>query len=64
MLGAKRASQLYDRALRAYMLSNYEEATLLFTLIKDGSLLYDNEQHYKAQWFLIESAEALGIQRF
>lgn len=61
VLGAVAAGRLYNKALRAFMLENYEEATLLFfVLVKDNSLKYDTKLHHKAQWFLIESADAFG----
>ncbi|MAA80510.1 MAG: hypothetical protein CL916_14740 [Deltaproteobacteria bacterium] len=61
VLGAVAAGRLYNKALRAFMLENYEEATLLFfVLVKDNSLRYDTKLHHKAQWFLIESADAFG----
>ena len=61
VLGAVAAERLYNRALRSFMLKNYEESMLLFfVLVKDGSLQYDMKSHYKAQWFLIESADAFG----
>jgi len=61
VLGAVAAERLYNKALRAYMLEDYEEATLIFfVLVKDKALLYNKNTHYKAQWFLIESADAFG----
>ena len=56
VLGAVAAGRLYNKALRAFMLENYEEATLLFfVLVKDNSLKYNAKLHQKAQWFLVES---------
>lgn len=61
VLGAVAAGRLYNKALRSFMLENYEEATLLFfVLVKDNALKYDTKLHQKAQWFLIESADAFG----
>ena len=61
VLGAVAAGRLYNKALRAFMLENYEEATLLFfVLVKDNALKYDAKLHHKAQWFLVESADAFG----
>jgi hypothetical protein len=61
VLGAIAADRLYNRAIRSFMLQSYKEATILFfMLVKDGSLKYDERLHQKAQWFLIESAEAYG----